>query len=233
MGEPLSIQHGELEHLLDLIRESARSQDQGGLDRLLGRIAEEPKALLAKNPLFEREIERVNSLKAAHEFNRQYGSLIVRDQKGFGILAMNTLECAAADLLVRLYALRGVPPDWLPGTWEEQEPLLEKAFLAFLYEREVPDAEHGRNFGPHKRGRGALGKVLEETFEDLFERFGHPPIWREVVDHLPVGEGQVIQEIDEDLNVWWWSNGREKKTTPKSLQNMLTEIRKTYKKNHP
>ena len=190
----------------------------------MGRVAEEPKDLLAKNVLLGGQVEQISSSEDLHawgQFNRP---------------SLNTLEIAAVDLLVRLYALHGLKPDWLPVTWEEQEPFLEKDLLAFLYERDVLNAEYAIPFieSCRRDRRDDLRKVMEETFKDLLGRLGRKPTWKEMLKHLPTGEGQVIQDIDrDDLYgadgggvIYWHGKGRDRETTFKAFQKRLTIIRK-------
>ena len=107
--------------------------------------------------------------------------------------------------------------------------LCHEAQMKFKHEK---PALRGLSFieGPRRDRRDALRKVMEEAFEALLGQLGRPPTAKEMLNHLPTGWGQIIQEIVWDdfyeSVIHWHSRGQDKETTFKSFQNRLTTIRK-------
>ena len=230
---------------LYLLDNHATPHTQADFEAILERVAEEPRDILKQNrhlsPSDVEQIDQIKTLKAAYQWREYYGDLTIRlrrrkngrkkleaNRRGLNHAFLSVLEKAAADLLVRIYALYGIPAEWLAGTWEEEGPLLKEALLLFLYERDAPDAEHGRAFrAPKPERKDALRKLLERTIEGLHKELGRRPKAREIWDSLAdYDEDQIIDPIQDVDDVIYW--GRERKTTYKAIQNRLTEL---FKKN--
>ena len=245
-NEPFAIEADELDHILEVLEEHANNENETGFERVLELLAEQPREILARNPLIgESEVEYARSLRKDYIFLRDYGSATMTDSRGFGRLALNTLERAAAVLLAEISAFRGWPGCWLPGMWSKDGHRMKLALLRFLnpnvsesvyedLEREIRLARYGQKFRKASQGprMDALNKVLWKILNESV-RCGKLPTARVVWNQLSTGD--TIQEVDNEDGMIYWrrSDGREEKTKHKSFVNRLTALRKKLASKKP
>ena len=182
MPKPISISYGELEHVLYLLENNATPHAKADFEAILERVAEEPRDILKKNRHLSasdvEQIDQIRTLKAAYEWRSMFGGT-VRSKRGGGYIPfLNVLEKAAADLLVSIYSLSGIPAEWLTATWEQESPAFERALLLFLHHRDAGEADsvrERRHKGGEHRGKSLIerNKKIRREAKALLE--DHPP----------------------------------------------------------
>ena len=94
----------------------------------------------------------------------------------------------------------------------------------FELEKQRPDAERGRKFqaGRRKGALSPLGILIEQALDNL------PPkaSAAQVVEMVKALDGgKVIQEIDDEGNIFWKSKTGERKTSWGRFRNVISEAR--------
>ncbi|MDA2928286.1 hypothetical protein MYX78_13845 [Acidobacteria bacterium AH-259-G07] len=160
-------------------------------------------------------------------------------QEGYAVRLLEKLECVRT--LIRMANLgRGITPDLPEGYAIRHGEAADAALFAFELGAISMEARmksgwegpalKGLKFieGPKQRRLDALGKLILATLARLHKELRRKPTAREVWKSLPIGD--VIQERDDDYDeLWWRSNGREKKTGFKAFQHRLSTIQKKSK----
>ncbi len=83
----------------------------------------------------------------------------------------------------------------------------------------------GTRFG--LRGMDALGVLLYKILKRIGKSKSSADVLKELQEmSISSVPGDVMQEIDEEGTVFWFSNGKEKITKFRSIENRLTKIRK-------
>lgn len=222
--DPFSVEHEEVEHVLDVVREHlkavsltggnvtelrqavnvqnrrrARAEDE--LASVIDRLVEQPLSILKENEsILCDDLEDFDYEKALN-LQTTYGEYVVRDKKDFRRLALNTLEDAAMKWLVELYgALTRI--DLGESTWEDQKLRVEVALRAFIGERDAPLVQKGQKFtlGPRKPRFDPLARIMTTAYFDLKKRnlgeVNARKLWRRLQALDPKRE--VIVDLDED-----------------------------------
>jgi hypothetical protein len=146
-NKPLSLGHGEAEHVLSVLEGHAEAEAETELAALVGLLAGEPRALLCRNPVCKREAEETTDLDSAlHLLDLELHA------------HFNTLELAAAHLLIRLYALIDISGESLRSVWRQEKTPFEAGLYRYLQERDGPEVDRIRSARREGGKQAALRK---------------------------------------------------------------------------
>lgn len=199
----------ELEHVFEQLDNDSRLPDQEKLNWICGGNSEFTIRLTAL-------MESIHKRELAHGLapGKSYQSMILGD------LYFRIQTCSKPSILKA----------YLP----ELKELLFKAYVIsldrridsishFSYEKSQL-AEYGNKFRGNKRGKNKLNKLLLE----LLQKHGKDTPADKIINELAEcanDKHEIIHEVDE-IYVYWYTGKSEKKTTIKSIQNTIYDLKK-------